>query len=217
MWKVKVMANCRKKPRQIRDALAWKPCKCKWRSFPSSLIPFSYQFYWYFSVPYQLSLLLFLKFLEPLLKDALAKSNRQMNSVYKIWPVYIPTTVRAQFFCQKNSVRWPECKLFALSRIGIIFNLLVIKKSPSEFCDLETMSGRGKGGKVKGKAKSRWNRAGLQFPVGRIHRLLRKGNYAERVGAGEPVYLAAVMECGHLRGFGTIKNQPISSIINFFF
>ncbi|KAF7401542.1 hypothetical protein HZH68_007362 [Vespula germanica] len=56
------------------------------------------------------------------------------------------------------------------------------------------MSGRGKGSKVKGKAKSRSNRAGLQFPVGRIHRLLRKGNYAERVGAGAPVYLAAVME-----------------------
>jgi histone H3/H4 len=56
------------------------------------------------------------------------------------------------------------------------------------------MSGRGKGGKVKAKAKSRSSRAGLQFPVGRIHRLLRKGNYAERVGAGAPVYLAAVME-----------------------
>lgn len=56
------------------------------------------------------------------------------------------------------------------------------------------MSGRGKGGKAKGKAKSRSSRAGLQFPVGRIHRLLRKGNFAERVGAGAPVYLAAVME-----------------------
>merc|ERR1712064_158227 len=54
-----------------------------------------------------------------------------------------------------------------------------------------TMSGRGKGGKVKNKAKSRSSRAGLQFPVGRIHRLLRKGNYAERGGAGAPVYLAA--------------------------
>jgi histone H2A len=30
--------------------------------------------------------------------------------------------------------------------------------------------------------------------VGRIHRLLRKGNYAEWVDAGAPVYLAAVME-----------------------
>ncbi|KAL7836472.1 hypothetical protein AOLI_G00277560 [Acnodon oligacanthus] len=28
----------------------------------------------------------------------------------------------------------------------------------------------------------------------RMHRLLRKGNYAERVGAGAPVYLAAVLE-----------------------
>ncbi|XP_059842675.1 histone H2AX-like [Hypanus sabinus] len=56
------------------------------------------------------------------------------------------------------------------------------------------MSGRGKTGKAKSKPKSRSSRAGLQFPVGRVHRLLRKGNYAERVGAGAPVYLAAVLE-----------------------
>jgi len=56
------------------------------------------------------------------------------------------------------------------------------------------MSARGKGGKSKTKSTSRSNRAGLQFPVGRIHRLLRKGNYAQRVGAGAPVYMAAVME-----------------------
>merc|ERR1712096_261632 len=52
----------------------------------------------------------------------------------------------------------------------------------------------GKGGKKKGKATSRSSRAGLQFPVGRIHRLLRKGNYAKRIGAGGPVYMAAVTE-----------------------
>merc|ERR1712047_187796 len=68
----------------------------------------------------------------------------------------------------------------------------VYSQPPKLFAD--KMSGRGKGGKTKGKAKSRSSRAGLQFPVGRIHRLLRKGNYAERVGAGAPVYLAAVME-----------------------
>jgi histone H2A len=56
------------------------------------------------------------------------------------------------------------------------------------------MSGRGKGGKVRSKGKTRSSRAGLQFPVGRMHRLLRKGHYAERVGAGAPVYLAAVLE-----------------------
>ncbi|KAL4675916.1 hypothetical protein H8959_010061 [Pygathrix nigripes] len=44
------------------------------------------------------------------------------------------------------------------------------------------MSGRGKqGGKARAKAKTRSSRAGLQFPVGRVHRLLRKGNYAERL------------------------------------
>ena len=36
------------------------------------------------------------------------------------------------------------------------------------------MSGKGKGAKTKAKAKSRSVRAGLQFPVGRVHRLLRK-------------------------------------------
>merc|ERR1711970_1537598 len=58
------------------------------------------------------------------------------------------------------------------------------------------MSGKGKGSKVakKVKSKTRSSRAGLQFPVGRVHRLLKKGNYAERVGAGAPVYLCAVME-----------------------
>ena len=71
----------------------------------------------------------------------------------------------------------------------IFFYYLLIARSTKL-----TMSGRGKGGKAKSKAKSRSSRAGLQFPVGRIHRLLRKGNYAERVGAGAPVYLAAVLE-----------------------
>uniref|UniRef100_A0AC35UEZ6 Histone H2A n=1 Tax=Rhabditophanes sp. KR3021 TaxID=114890 RepID=A0AC35UEZ6_9BILA len=59
------------------------------------------------------------------------------------------------------------------------------------------MTGRGKAGKTNNssvKAKTRSSRAGLQFPVGRLHRLLKKGNYAERVGAGAPVYLAAVLE-----------------------
>ncbi|XP_059810864.1 histone H2A-beta, sperm-like [Hypanus sabinus] len=58
------------------------------------------------------------------------------------------------------------------------------------------MSGHGKSGvgKARSKAKSHSSRAGLQFPVGQVHRLLRKGNYAERVGAGAPVYLATVLE-----------------------
>ena len=54
--------------------------------------------------------------------------------------------------------------------------------------------GRGGAKKKEGAGKSRSFRAGLQFPVGRIHRHLREGRYAERVGAGAPVYLAAVLE-----------------------
>ena len=50
------------------------------------------------------------------------------------------------------------------------------------------------GGKVRKAAETRSKRAGLTFPVGRIHRLLKKGNYAERIGAGAPVYLASVLE-----------------------
>ena len=59
------------------------------------------------------------------------------------------------------------------------------------------MAGKGKGGRGKSGAKhatSRSSRAGLQFPVGRIARFLKQGRYADRVGAGAPVYLAAVLE-----------------------
>lgn len=55
------------------------------------------------------------------------------------------------------------------------------------------MSGRGKG-KVAKKATTRSTKAGLQFPVGRIGRYLKKGKYASRIGSGAPVYLAAVLE-----------------------
>jgi histone H2A len=60
------------------------------------------------------------------------------------------------------------------------------------------MSSGGKSGGKSGsesKSTSRSSKAGLQFPVGRIHRLLKRGNYAQRIGSGAPVYLAAVLEC----------------------
>ena len=59
--------------------------------------------------------------------------------------------------------------------------------------NISNMSGKGSGksksGKASGdasKSQSRSAKAGLQFPVGRVHRLLKKGNYAQRVGAGAP-------------------------------
>lgn len=51
-----------------------------------------------------------------------------------------------------------------------------------------------KSGKKATKSGSRSAKAGLIFPVGRIGSLLRRGQYARRVGASSAVYLAAVLE-----------------------
>ena len=49
-------------------------------------------------------------------------------------------------------------------------------------------------GFLSSNIRSRSRRAGLHFPVGRVHRHLRKGPYASRIGSFAPVYLAAVLE-----------------------
>eukprot|EP00921_Rhytidocystis_pertsovi_P006358 GHVQ01010849.1.p1 GENE.GHVQ01010849.1~~GHVQ01010849.1.p1 ORF type:complete len:139 (+),score=18.16 GHVQ01010849.1:549-965(+) len=57
------------------------------------------------------------------------------------------------------------------------------------------MSSKGKGGRKKsGKQTTQSSKAGLQFPVGRVARFLKRGRYAKRIGAGAPVYVAAVLE-----------------------
>ena len=59
------------------------------------------------------------------------------------------------------------------------------------------MSGKGKGKGGRGdkkKATSRSAKAGLQFPVGRVARHMKNARVASRIGAGAPVYLAAVLE-----------------------
>uniref|UniRef100_A0A1I7Y141 Histone H2A n=1 Tax=Steinernema glaseri TaxID=37863 RepID=A0A1I7Y141_9BILA len=59
---------------------------------------------------------------------------------------------------------------------------------------IETISTMAPGKQSIKKVMSRSARAGLMFPVGRIDRLLKSGNYAQRIGAGASVYLAAVLE-----------------------
>ena len=82
------------------------------------------------------------------------------------------------------------------------------------------MSGKGKAGKSGGKsgdsskAQSRSAKAGLQFPVGRIHRLLKRGNYAQRVGAGAPGKSFSLNLSFHQRDFltcGFFSSLPRSS------
>lgn len=46
----------------------------------------------------------------------------------------------------------------------------------------------------RAKKFSRSTRAGLKFPVGRILRILKSGNYSRRVGFGAALYLTAVLE-----------------------
>ena len=59
------------------------------------------------------------------------------------------------------------------------------------------MPGKGKGkggrGKTGAKAQSRSSIAWLKFPLGRIGIYLKQWKYADRVWAGAPVYLAAVL------------------------
>uniref|UniRef100_A0A0D9WC07 Histone H2A n=1 Tax=Leersia perrieri TaxID=77586 RepID=A0A0D9WC07_9ORYZ len=68
--------------------------------------------------------------------------------------------------------------------------------------------GRKLGGQKK-KPVSRSVKAGLQFPVGRIGRYLKKGRYAQRVGTGAPVYLAAVLELAGNAARDNKKNRII--------
>ena len=61
----------------------------------------------------------------------------------------------------------------------------------------KAVGGKGKGGRGKTSGKkstTKTAKAGLQFPVGRVGRYLKQGKYATRVGAGAPVYLAAILE-----------------------
>ncbi|KAM0064004.1 putative transcription factor Hap3/NF-YB family [Helianthus anomalus] len=55
-------------------------------------------------------------------------------------------------------------------------------------------AGGRKGAADRKKSVTKSVKAGLQFPVGRIARFLKKGRYAQRTGSGAPIYLAAVLE-----------------------
>jgi len=87
-----------------------------------------------------------------------------------------------------------------VKRIPYVFHkFLILKSSNNKMPPVVAAGGKGKGGKggrggKGGKSTSRSAKAGLQFPVGRIGRFLKKGKYATRVGGGAPVYLAAILE-----------------------
>ena len=47
---------------------------------------------------------------------------------------------------------------------------------------------------AKKDALSRQKRCDLVFPVGRCHRLIKQGRYADNVGLGAAIFMAAVLE-----------------------
>lgn len=57
-----------------------------------------------------------------------------------------------------------------------------------------TKGAAGRNGGQRKKAVTKSLKAGLQFPVGRIARFLKKGRYAQRMGTGAPIFMAAVLE-----------------------
>ncbi|RHN68993.1 putative transcription factor Hap3/NF-YB family [Medicago truncatula] len=65
-----------------------------------------------------------------------------------------------------------------------------------------------KGGKGK-KAVSKSSKVGLQFPIGRIARFMKKGHYSQRIGTGAPIYLAEVLELA-----GNVARDNKKNIIN---
>ncbi|TQD95569.1 hypothetical protein C1H46_018808 [Malus baccata] len=57
-----------------------------------------------------------------------------------------------------------------------------------------TKDADGRRGGDRKKSVSKSVKVGLQFPVGCIARFLEKGHYAQRIGTGAPIYLAAVLK-----------------------
>lgn len=83
---------------------------------------------------------------------------------------------------------------FTSSRVPIIFVFRRTRAKMETGGKVKKGAGGRRGGGPKKKPVSRSVKAGLQFPVGRIGRYLKKGRYSQRVGSGAPVYLAAVLE-----------------------
>ena len=92
----------------------------------------------------------------------------------------------------RSKGRWKLKSLKDL-RGAITDNRFKCDKNPNFRLKTTKMSGRG-GKAAKRMRSTRSQRAGLIFPVSRVHRYLRKTTHHYRIASGAPVYQAAVME-----------------------
>ncbi|XP_078284232.1 histone H2A-like [Rhinoraja longicauda] len=129
-----------------------------------------------------------------------AASNQRFPTHHQRFVVYFQCRADVCFLSARENCAAPcsTSKYSPSNTARVAADQVAFTASP--YSSMKVVNSRGSSagsktsGKAKAKAKSRSSRAGLQFPVDRVHRLLRKGNYAERVGAGAPVYLDAVLE-----------------------
>ena len=109
------------------------------------------------------------------------------------FPIVGVTRESYKYWDAKNDVQYPPLHSrppppFQLTRHHNGKQLVCIH-GLCEINSVYRMQAFGKSGGKKateGKTMSRSSKAGLQFPVGRIHRVLKKGNLAKRIGAGAP-------------------------------
>ena len=92
----------------------------------------------------------------------------------------------------RGSVKGGGWQCFIPLTAGKLFAAMSSTPTPKGGKDKKGAKAGAKKGKTGGSGKSK--KAGLTFPVGRTASLLRSGRYAQRVGKGAPVYLAAVLE-----------------------
>eukprot|EP00960_Hanusia_phi_P056277 763212-Hanusia_phi.AAC.3 len=82
----------------------------------------------------------------------------------------------------------------------LLFQLIPLLTSPlsspflSSQCSSHCLAQDGKVKKQRDSTKTRSSRAGLQFPVGRIHRFIKRRAPSLRIAGGAAIYLAAVLE-----------------------
>ena len=85
--------------------------------------------------------------------------------------------------------------LLAFHRYHALLLKLTLSTHPNPITISPLITPGGRGKKASGtKTVSRSAKAGLQFPVGRVARHMKKAKVSARVGAGAPVYMAAVLE-----------------------
>jgi hypothetical protein len=141
--------------------------------------------------------------------EGIGATERQVDDLYTgnrdfavIWPVASPLILNHAARDQSTSFRNPKSYKYSASLEGFalpttpisltnVHHHSTLQPHPHRIEMSGKVSGKSKSGKAAGgdstgKSQSRSAKAGLQFPVGRIHRLLKKGNYAQRVGAGAP-------------------------------